>query len=224
MPSSAAIIRCLSVPLIVAVQWFEQNNQIASLQKEKSETELNLLKQQINPHFFFNILNNLYALSITKDKRTPEVILQLSELMRYVIYKGKEEVVPIAEEIKYIEDYIDLQQIRLHKQLDVQFEKSLSDEQQLIPPLLFIIFVENAFKHGIEPAEAACFLHLSLHSDEKELVFECVNSIEHQLNQPKGIGLENLKRRLDLHFTNRYELNISETPKQFKAFLKIKTA
>jgi len=217
-------ILLLSVPVIVAVQWFEQNNQIASLQKEKSETELNLLKLQINPHFFFNILNNLYALSITKDKRTPEVILQLSDLMRYVIYKGKEDLVPLIEEITYIEDYIELQKIRLHKQLAVQFEKSLSDEQQLIPPLLFIIFVENAFKHGIEPAEDSCFLHLSIRSDEKELVFECNNSIENKLNQPKGIGLENLKRRLDLHFPNRYELNITETPKQFKAFLKIKTA
>jgi len=216
------LVLLLSIPVIVAIQWFEQNNQIASLEKEKSETELNLLKQQINPHFFFNILNNLYALSITKDKRTPEVILQLSELMRYVIYKGKEAVVPIVEEIKYIEDYIDLQQLRLHKQLEVQFKKTLNDEQQLIPPLLFIIFVENAFKHGIEPAESACFLHLSLHSNEKELVFECVNSIENKLNKPKGIGLENLKRRLDLHFPNRYELKIKETPKQFKTLLKIK--
>ena len=141
----------------------------------------------------------------------------------YVIYKGKEAVVPIVEEIKYIEDYIDLQQLRLHKQLEVQFKKTLSDEQQHIPPLLFIIFVENAFKHGIEPAESACFLHLSLHSKEKVLVFECVNSIENKLNKPKGIGLENLKRRLDLHFPNRYELKIKETPKQFKTLLKIKT-
>lgn len=130
------LIILLSAPVLVALQWYEQDNQIVNLQKEKSETELNFLKQQINPHFFFNTLNNLYALSITKDQQTPEVILQLSELMRYVIYKGKEESVSLKEEIKYIEDYIQLQQIRLHKQLDFQFDKTMINGEQSNPATL----------------------------------------------------------------------------------------
>ena len=142
-----------TTPIILTVQWFKQSNEIADLEREKSATELNLLKQQINPDIFINTLNNLYALSLTKDEKTPEVILQLSELMRYVIKRGKEEVVPILEEIKYIEDYVWLQNIRLHKKLDFSFEKNIDDLSLKIPPLLFINLVENAFKHGIEPAE-----------------------------------------------------------------------
>ena len=216
-----AFIILMSLPVIVAMLWFEQSSQIANLEKEKSATELNLLKQQINPHFFFNTLNNLYALSIVKDKQTPEVIMQLSELMRYVIYKGKEETVLLAEEIKYIEDYIQLQQIRLHKQLDFRFDKSITNEELQIPPLLFITFVENAFKHGIEPAENDCSLHLSLKSDGQQLVFTCENSLEEQNNAPAGIGLQNLRRRMALRFPNQHEIVVRETVNHFKATLRI---
>ena len=219
--SIATLVIVLSVPVIVAIQWYQLDNQIVRLQKEKSETELNLLKQQINPHFFFNTLNNLYALSITKDQQTPEVILKLSELMRYVIYKGKEELVPIQEEIKYIEDYIQLQQIRLHKKLDFQFDKTIINREQHIPPLLFITFVENAFKHGIEPAEKDCFLHLTVSSNKNKLTFTCKNSIEEKINTPKGIGLTNLKRRLQLRFPNQHTLQVEETPTQYHAMLQI---
>jgi len=102
----AFVVVAMSTPVILVIEWFQQNHAIVSLQKQKAETELNLLKQQINPHFFFNTLNNLYSLSIQKSMQTPEVILQLSELMRYVIYKGQNETVSIHEEIKYIKDYI----------------------------------------------------------------------------------------------------------------------
>jgi len=215
------LIMFFSVPVIVAMQWYEQSSQIANLEKEKSATELNLLKQQINPHFFFNTLNNLYALSIVKDKQTPEVIMQLSELMRYVIYKGKEETVSLKEEIKYIEDYIQLQQIRLHKKLDFRFDKQIENEELAIPPLLFITFVENAFKHGIEPAENDCFLHLALKSDGQQLVFTCENSMEEKNTAPVGIGLQNLRRRMALRFPNQHEIVIVEKPNHFKATLRI---
>ena len=217
-----ASIMILSVPVIVAMQWFEQSSQIANLEKEKSATELNLLKQQINPHFFFNTLNNLYALSIVKDKQTPEVILQLSELMRYVIYKGKEEKVALAEEIKYIEDYVQLQQIRLHKKLDFKFDKEIADEKLQIPPLLFITFVENAFKHGIEPAEKDCSLHLSLQSTANSLIFSCENSIEEKNTAPSGIGLDNLRRRMQLRFPNTHKITLLEGQNNYSTTLEIK--
>lgn len=215
------LIMILSLPVIVSNEWFSQNSQIADLEKEKSLTELNLLKQQINPHFFFNTLNNLYALSITKDQQTPEVILQLSELMRYVIYKGKENLVSLEEEVKYIEDYIQLQQIRLHKKLDFHFEKEILDPTLQIPPLLFITFVENAFKHGIEPAEGACFLHLNLKSTKNYLIFICENSVEEQVTIEPGIGLENLKRRMELRFPKQHQLHIEQKEQAYFARLKI---
>lgn len=219
--SFAFLILLLSAPVIIAFDWFKQTSEIASLEKEKSETELNLLKQQINPHFFFNTLNNLYALSLTKDEQTPEVVLQLSELMRYVIYKGKEKEVTLAEEVKYIEDYVRLQQIRLAKKLDFKFEKTVDDPSVRVPPLLFINLVENAFKHGIEPAEGDCFLHLKLESTNGDLSFICENSFEEREGANDGTGLKNLKRRLELCFPERHELNVSETKNAFNAKLKI---
>ncbi len=215
------LIMTISTPIIIALQWSKQNKEIANLEKEKSETELNLLKQQINPHFFFNTLNNLYALSITNDKQTPEVIMQLSDLMRYVIYKGKENKVSLKDDIKYIEDYIQLQQIRLHKDFDFSFQKEIRDNEIKIPPLLFIILVENAFKHGIEPSENNCSLDIKIHSNEKELNFICTNSIEEKNNLEKGIGLENMKRRLELLYPERHLLDIQETESEYIAKLKI---
>lgn len=218
------MIMVLSVPIIIAYEWFRQNAALATLAKEKSATELSLLKQQINPHFFFNTLNNLYALSITHDKQTPEVIMQLSELMRYVIYRGKEETVRLKEEVKYIEDYIQLQQIRLHKKLDFRFEKKLGEEELSIPPLLFIVLVENAFKHGIEPAENECFLHLSLKTTADTLTFSCSNSIEEQSTAAKGIGLTNLRRRLALLYPDQNTLEITESEDRYEVVLQLKIA
>ena len=212
----------LTIPFILAFQWYKQQNKITTLEKEKSETELNLLKQQINPHFFFNTLNNLYALSLKEDERTPEVILQLSDLMRYVIYKGREAEVRLEEDVQYIDDYIQLQQIRLHKFLDFKFEKSIENPNLRIPPLLFIILVENAFKHGIEGAENDCFLNISMVQKDNRLVFKCVNSFEDR-NEKSGIGLDNLKQRLALLFPERYELKIEEKNNVFEVSLIIFT-
>jgi len=211
------------VPISIILEWYRQSSEIASLEKEKSATELNLLKQQINPHFFFNTLNNLYALSITKDIKTPEVIMQLSELMRYVIYKGKEEQVLIKEEVKYIEDYVQLQQIRLHKSLDFQFDKKIANPRLKIPPLLFIILVENAFKHGIETAERDCFLHIQLESDKQgSVTFTCKNSVERKNPKEEGMGLENLRRRLALRFPERHQLITEEKEGAYQVFLKFR--
>lgn len=218
------IVLVTSLPIIVAFQWFKQNNEITKLEKQQVESELLLLKQQINPHFFFNTLHNLYSLSLAKSDQTPEVIVQLSELMRYVIYKGKEKEVALQEEVQYIEDYLHLQQIRLHKDFELQFEKKIKDPSFLLPPLLLIILIENAFKHGVEPAENRCFLKISLENSENRLRFSCSNSYEPQLKKERGIGLENLQRRLSLLFPNRHELSVVEKGGVFTANLEIWTA
>ena len=215
----AIMINLLSLPLVLAIQWNRQNNQILLLEKEKVVTELDLLKQQLNPHFFFNTLNNLYALSLTQSSAAPESILQLSDLMRYVIYKGKEERVSLKEEVKYLEDYIQLQQMRLQHGLDLRFEQTIGDGLQMVAPLLLIVFVENAFKHGVEPAEDKAFLQVHLSSDAERLYFCCENSFEHDAVAKGGVGLHNLQRRLDLLYPGSYKLQTSAENHIFKAEL-----
>ncbi len=214
-------ILLFSLPVILAVQWTRQNSRILQLEKEKAGTELYLLKQQLNPHFFFNTLNNLYALSLQQSPQTPESILQLSDLMRYVIYKGQEPLVGIGEEVKYLEDYIQLQQIRLKKTPDLRFTQNITDPALQIPPMLLIVFIENAFKHGIEPAEENAFLHIHLQCEIGQLYFSCENSFEPQAPAAPGIGLSNLQKRLALLYPGSHLLQTGVKNHTFKAELQL---
>lgn len=215
-------IMLISLPVVLALQWATQNNRIVSLEKEKTETELHLLKQQLNPHFFFNTLNNLYALSLRKSDQTPGSILQLSELMRYVIYKAQQEQVQLSEELAYLKDYIELQQMRLLKPLNLTFKQELAQNDLLIAPLLLIVLIENAFKHGIEPAEQTATLNLELSCTSGELYFSCENSVEGTDESNRGgIGLINLTRRLDLLYPGRYTLKTGLKNAMFKAELQL---
>jgi sensor histidine kinase YesM len=211
----------LTLPVVLALQWAKQNNRIVSLEKEKTRAELDLLKQQLDPHFFFNTLNNLYALSLQQSKQTPESILQLSELMRYVIYKGNEVTVPVREEIKYITDYMQLQQIRLKMPLDLQFTRHIGNDNQAVTPMLLIVFIENAFKHGIEPADGPAFLHLHLACTERQLYFSCENSFEPGAMGHTGIGLDNLQKRLALLYPGRHVLKTAVKNHTFKAEMQL---
>jgi sensor histidine kinase YesM len=214
----------LSLPFIMLQEWYKRQHTISELEREKTATELDLLKQQINPHFFFNTLNNLYAMSLTQDEETPETILKLSELMRYVIYQGQQEQVPIKAEIKYLQDYLDLQQIRLHQQAKINFQVDTKKADLTVAPLLFIILLENAFKHGIEPAEEASFLDIELTTSDSLLTFSCRNSIAEVATGEKksGIGLQNLGRRLEILYPDRHELTLEASDKDFTATLKLK--
>ncbi len=212
----------LSIPVILFLEWVRKTKTISLLEKEKTDTELSLLKQQVNPHFFFNTLNNLYSLSLKQDPATPETVLQLSELMRYVIYRAKEERVELQEEVKYLEDYLDLQRIRLYQDADIDFVVDLENPELEVPPLLFIILVENAFKHGIEPAMEDCFLQIELIERGGEITFICHNSREEREKddrQKPGIGLENMTRRLELLYPDLHELSIRETAVDYRVEL-----
>ncbi len=213
----------LTLPFIVVVEWYRRQRALTVLEKEKTATELQLLKQQINPHFFFNTLNNLYAMSLTQEQETPEVILKLSDLMRYVIYQGQKEAVSLQQELDYLRGYLDLQSLRLHQQLDLKFDVDIADAELRIPPLLFVILVENAFKHGIEPAEDPAFLHLSLQQEGAVVAFHCTNSKAPKVVVPaySGIGLSNLKRRLAVRFPERHELSLKDDANRFTASIKL---
>lgn len=217
----AMLILLVSLPVLLAIQWARQNSLITALQHEKSLAELDLLKQQLNPHFFFNTLNNLYALSLQRSEQTPESILQLSELMRYVIYKAREPFVQIEDEVKYLNDYLQLQKIRLKRSLDLQFEEEIADGTPPIAPLLLIVFVENAFKHGVENAENPAFLHITLKADPHFVRFTCENSYEPAPDAHTGIGLTNLRKRLALLYPGKHRLSTEAKNGVFTASLEI---
>jgi sensor histidine kinase YesM len=223
-------VMLVSLPVILMTQWHQKNSQLVQLEKENVETELSLLKQQIDPHFLFNTLNNLYALCRKKSDLAPDVVLQLAELMRYVVYRGKESYVLCSEEARYIEDYISLQSIRLHNHLALDVQINIEDPQTKIPPLLLIILVENAFKHGIEPATQECFLKINLQISSEFILFTCENSVENDNNDEDnvvdskmnfGVGLENLQRRLNLLYLNKHQLTLQPKSNSFMAKLKL---
>lgn len=218
-------VMLLSLPIILVTQWHKKSNQFALLEKENIQTELQLLKQQIDPHFFFNTLNNLYALCRKKSEQAPEVVLQLAELMQYVVYRGQERSVLIDEEISYINDYINLQSIRLRNKISLKVDVNIDNPKAVITPLLLIILVENAFKHGIEPATKECHLHIKISVEDQQLNFSCENSLEDdsaQLSDVKeGVGLANLKRRLSLIYPNSYQLTLTKNQYCFSAQLRI---
>ena len=181
-----------------------------------------LLKQQVNPHFFFNTLNNLYGLAKQKSDRTPDLILKLSDIMRYVIYKGKENLVKIEEEIEYLENYIEIQEIRQHKKLDIQFKKVIDRPGVLIPPLLFIILLENAFKHGVDTLTDQAYVFIHLQVIKNKIIFRVTNNYDpSESSKQKGIGLENLKKRLEILYGSDYLLEINNEGNTFSGRLQL---
>lgn len=192
------------------------------------EAELKLLKAQLNPHFLFNTLNNLYGLSVIKSDKLPSLMLQLSDLLRYSLYDTRETLVPLEKEIKYLENYVSLERIRLEDttQIELQIEGDIS--QKSIAPMLLIVFVENAFKHLSDTKEKVANVKVKLVASETELQFECTNTIDsitvHSENMEtgkSGIGLANVKKRLQLMYPEKYDLDIQTNDEVFKVNLKL---
>lgn len=215
-------IRFLIFPLpVFACLWgYEQWRWLRTLQTEKTQTELSLLKNQINPHFFFNTLNNLYGLAVEKSDLAPEMILKLSDLMRYTIYEANEEQVPLAHEVRYLEDFISLHQIRYQKQVEISFLKEISHHHK-IAPLLLIVPLENAVKHGIESLSENAFVHLEVNTTPGQICFRIQNNYEPDQVETGGIGLANLKKRLILLYPNRHVLDIQQTTDTYTLTLTI---
>ncbi|MCJ8274017.1 MAG: histidine kinase [Psychrosphaera sp.] len=206
----ALVVMLVSLPVIVALEWAKKGQQMAELEKQNIHTELMLLQQQINPHFLFNTLNNLYALCLTKSAQAPDMVQQLASLLRFVVYKGGQQQVSLTEEVQYLRDYLSLQQVRVSNRC--QFDVTLPDNDTdlKLAPLLFVIVLENAFKHGIEPASQDTWLKVKLSRQGNTLMFYCANPVakSYQPSQA-GIGLNNLKRRLALIYPDKHHLKIS---------------
>lgn len=193
-------------------------------EKEKLNTELAFLKNQINPHFLFNTLNNIYSLVQTDVADGQKAILQLSKLMRYILYETEKGDLLLSQEIEFMQTYIELMKLRISDK--VTFTDSFPENyiDVAIPPLLFLPFVENAFKHGISYRQPS-FVNIQLKTEPGKIIFECSNSIGNKgdvlLNSDSGIGLENVKKRLSLLFPGHHKLKIFETDSIFHVILTI---
>lgn len=203
---------------------FTQENLLIQLEKEKSNAELNFLKAQMNPHFLFNTLNNIYSLSKNNSEQTPEMILKLSELLDYTIYECNEKTVPIIKEWQLIENYVDLQAVRQSNQLILTIHQDIDNEEIKIAPLILISLVENAFKHSSTSQQNTVTIKILLKVVQGILTFEVFNSkSENQKNieQKKGIGIANVKKQLALLYPNKYNITIDNQPDFYKVILTI---
>lgn len=198
--------------ILLLLNWiFIQIKSILKLKNEQKNTEIIHLQSQVNPHFFFNILNNLYGLVEVDAKKAQALILKLSDLMRYSIYDGQKRMVRLADEIEYLENFIALHKMRYYKEIEVKFDKDISDTDVLVMPLMFINLVENAFKHGVEHLRKDAFVHLKLNASEKELHFEIKNNFDsEEVSKEIGIGIANLKRRLQLIYPDNHQFETKD--------------
>lgn len=181
-------------------------------EKQYLETELKFLRSQIQPHFFFNTLNNIYSLTLNRSEQAPEVILKLSDLMSYMLYDSTAPLVPLAKEISYLRNYVDVEQLRFGRRLSVSFTTEGPIEEAHIPPMILILFLENSFKHGVKNNINRIHLAVDLRVADGLLYFHVENPVadEERSGTDNGIGLKNVRRRLDLLHGKAYSLDISE--------------
>lgn len=196
-----------------------------SRRQQEKEAELKLLKAQLNPHFLFNTLNNLYGLSVVKSDKLPSLMLKLSDLLRYSLYETKEVYVALEKELSYLQNYVSLEKIRLEEQSEINFKLEGNYIGKQIAPMLLIVFVENAFKHlGVSLDEKSNVKVLVDVTDEN-LKFECINSTDSGLKEndlekgKSGIGLQNVKKRLSLMYPETHKLEIVKTVNEYKVKL-----
>ena len=201
------VLLAIEIAYVIFYWTYEYRKSIQQLKKDKLEAELMLLKNQINPHFFFNTLNNLYSLIKKDTDAAQDYVLKLSDLMRFTIYDSGKESVQLKEELSYLLNFIDLQTARYHKDIDVHFEKTIKNPETKVAPLLFIILLENAFKHGVEKTTEDAFVHIKLMEDDLKISFTVKNNFEtEEPAKNDGIGLKNLKNRLHLLYPNAHQL------------------
>ncbi len=200
----------LSVVLKLGVDWVLNERIQRDLENQRLSAELAFLKSQINPHFLFNSLNSIYSLAYQKSETTPEAILKLSEIMRYMLYECNDNKVDLSRELQYLQNFIDLQKIRFGNKAYIDFKIEGKVRNQKIVPLLLIAFIENAFKHGIAN-DTLSPIRLLITLDDEHLHFYIQNK-KHTNNRDSsgGIGLNNVKRRLDLLYPGKYNLDISD--------------
>jgi sensor histidine kinase YesM len=205
-------------------QWRYTERRALQAEAEKVNAELSFLKAQINPHFLFNTLNNIYSLAITQSEQTPNAILKLSSMLHYMTDDVRNDVVPLQSEVDCVKSYIELQQLRLTDKVDVQFAVNGNIDDKQIAPLLLMTFIENAFKYGISSHEP-CTISIEINASDRAVEFSCRNNIvvKNALLEREGIGISNAQKRLDYLYPGKHLLNIHTDKEQFSVHLTIVT-
>lgn len=210
----------------IITDWVRHLRERKDLQTQTMQSELRFLKSQINPHFLFNTLNNLYALTLKKSDKAPEIVIKLSEMMRYMLYECNERRVPLQKEVNYIQNYLDLERLRQGKNVEINFKVEGKVFDQQIAPLMFIPFLENSFKHGLNTHLSHGFVNILLEVENQHVHFYIENSKSESLptqthKRSGGIGLVNVKRRLNIIYPNNYKLEIHDDPNTYGVELDI---
>jgi len=221
---SLGFVILLASAIKLSRYWLQSQQDKANLEIQNRKSELALLRSQVNPHFLFNTLNNIDSLIRKDQDKASDTIVKLSEIMRYFIYETDSDKVPLEKEIDYLHSFIELQRIRHKDPGFIRFQVSGSPTGKLIAPMLFIPFVENAFKHGIKGKKTPA-ITVDLLIQPTMMRFEVINFIDSRSDQVKdagkGIGLANVKRRLDLIYPQKYSLSIEQTGEQYNVLLEI---
>ncbi len=209
----------------LAQQWMWADKARKDAETARAMAELSNLRNQINPHFLLNTLNNIYALTSFDTAKAQEAIQELSKMLRHILYDYQQPTVPLKDEVEFLENYVNLMRIRLPQTVDIQFSHSIRAAQIDIAPMIFISLVENAFKHGVSPVEPS-FIHINIDADEQQISCDIVNS-----NHPKaandhsghGIGLQQVQRRLELAYFNHHtwEKGVYANGKEYRAHIQI---
>jgi len=219
---SGVTIFVLSLVIRLAIAYFAVKQQSEEALLQKSQFELKLLKAQVQPHFLFNTLNNMYYEAYMEAPRTALLIERLSDIMRYFIDQNIQDTVPIETEVQFLDNYIALETIRIMPEPELEFEKDFKTGIHL-PPMLLMTFVENIFKHGIDKISGCNQIWIRIAEQEGYLIFETRNSINRHpgRTKPTGLGLKNLRQRLSLLYGADFELDTRDDGRYFTAFLKI---
>ena len=214
----------------ITVDWIHEHHKLHELEKRQLTTELKFLKSQVSPHFFFNTLNNIYALTLEKSDKAPQTVLKLSELMRYLLYGTKNQHQQLTNEIECIQNYVELERIRFNDTVKIDIQIKGNPDDRTIAPMLLIPFVENCFKHGANKNIGKTYIAIDIEITDTDLVFMVSNTMPQSTEEPPngsaigGIGLSNVKKRLELGYDPKdYHLSIYEKDNMFNVLLKLKT-
>lgn len=210
----------------LSIDWYEQKRILQRVAFEKLQAEVNYLRAQVNPHFLFNVLNNLYSLTLKKSDKAPDVVLKLSTMMEYMLYDSDEEQVSLEKEIAYLQNYIALEQLRYGENVAIHFDIKGEAGTQLIAPLLFLPLVENAFKHSVSKTSGRINLNITMNITESSVFFNIENdkptsALAGIAKTKGGIGLHNLRQRLELLYPGKHVFDIKDDKDKFTATLQI---
>ncbi|HVU95425.1 MAG TPA: histidine kinase [Puia sp.] len=217
-----ALYLLLTVAVKFSFDWYEENKTLQDVRVEKLQAEVNYLRSQVNPHFLFNALNNLYALTLRKSDQAPAIVLKLSELMEYMLYESDEAFVPLEKEVRYLGNYLELERIRQGNQADIRLSVVGDMDRCVIPPFLILPLVENAFKHGVSRAVRNAYLFVEVKIEGGITVVIENNKLDfREEDRAGGIGLVNVRRRLELLYPGRHRLTIVNEAELFRVTLEL---